>query len=622
MASKSRHGLFVAISDEARAVRSTNDWFGCRVACQEPGVVLNAAIYTICFSFLTNAALGSALMDETDGEMGVTEAFTSSALTGIFMVLVGGQPVVLYGQTGPVVLLYAYVYSIAKTYDIPYGPFVAWIGLFAFIMHTILAAFGTCDFKKLVSAFTEEIFATLVAADFITTAVLGFAAGFGTKALNCVDPAHCVINGLFTLILGLCFYSLALKLGGLQKKVRWSSGRLLRFVSEYYLPLALVVTTLISYFPSWANMNGWPSAGVPRRIEAPTTWGLPTGHDFLTFRRMGEVPGWAIAAALVPAFLLTVLFYVDQNLSAMMAVGGGGLCKCKAPEAFNLEFFFLGVTVLFTGMLGLPASSGLIPQNPMHTRALTVRTEIVKEIGAAAEEEGDANAWHDIGDDVHVNQDITFTRQVTTTTELAIVGPLPTTESSSHLQVVEQRFSGLLHSVCLGVVVFILPVLGWIPLGVLWGGFLLLASEAYDFQFIQRLLLCLTSPSMRIEKREKFPDLLHVLDAVPYRTMLSFTLLQLALWLMLYIVAVLLKDIFPVEEGNTWVMVGAIFPVLVCIYAVPIRTHLIPKLFSEADLRALDYLHDQKMSSDVDSTTSEDRPGDSDDAEEDHNSSV
>jgi len=230
-----------------------------------------------------------------------------------------------------------------------------------------------------------------------------------------------------------------------------------------------------------------------------------------------------------------------------------------------------------------------------------------------------ANAWHDIGEDDHVNQDITFTRQVTTTTELAIVGPQPTTESGSQLQVVEQRFSGLLHSVCLGVIVFILPVLGWIPLGVLWGGFLLLASEAYDLQFIQRLLLCLTSPSMR-EKREKFPDLLHVLDAVPYRTMLSFTLLQLALWLMLYIVAVLLKDIFPVEEGNTWVMVGAIFPVLVCIYAVPIRTHLIPKLFSEADLRALDYLHDQEMSSDVDSTTSNDHPGDSD--EEDNNSSV
>eukprot|EP00442_Polarella_glacialis_P036985 CAMPEP_0115062820 /NCGR_PEP_ID=MMETSP0227-20121206/8757_1 /TAXON_ID=89957 /ORGANISM="Polarella glacialis, Strain CCMP 1383" /LENGTH=384 /DNA_ID=CAMNT_0002448239 /DNA_START=36 /DNA_END=1190 /DNA_ORIENTATION=- len=381
MTSKGRHRFFVAICEEARAVRGEwcSDWLGCSAARKEPSVVLNAAVYTICFSFLTNAALGNALMDETEGEMGVTDAFLSSALTGIFMVCVGGQPLVLYGQTGPVVLLYTYMYAIARTYGIPFGPWVAWIGLFSFVMHAILAAFGTCDFKRLVSPFTEEIFAVLVAADFVTTAVLGFAAGFGTAHTplkSSVDPTHCVINGLFTLILGLWFYSMAIKLGGLQRKVRWSSGRLLRVLSEYYVPLALIVTTLISYVPQLIDLNGWPSTGVPSRISAPSQWGMPAGHDFLMFLRMGEVPGWAIALSIVPAFLLTVLFYVDQNLSAMMATAGGGLCKCSTPEAFNLEFFLLGVSVLLTGLLGLPASSGLIPQNPMHTRALTVRTEV------------------------------------------------------------------------------------------------------------------------------------------------------------------------------------------------------------------------------------------------------
>merc|ERR1712157_165753 len=94
------------------------------------------------------------------------------------------------------------------------------------------------------------------------------------------------------------------------------------------------------------------------------------------------------------------------------------------------------------------------------------------------------------------------------------------------MYVVEQRFSGLLHSLCLGAIVFALPMLGWIPLGVLWGGFLLLASEAYNLEFVQRLLLCLTSPSMRVEKRDMFPDLLRVIDTVPYCTMLGFTLFQ------------------------------------------------------------------------------------------------
>jgi len=574
----SRHSLFRAIKDEAKAVYSawSADWLGCGITKQELSVVINAAIYTICFSFLTNAALGYSLFEDTNGEMGVVEAFMSSAITGIFMVCLGGQPSVLYGQTGPVVLLYSYVYSISHTLEVPFKPWVAWIGLFAFVMHAILAAFGTCDFKRLVTPFTEEIFAVLVAADFLTTAVLGFRAGFGHEAYECTVKSECQINGLFTLLLGIWFYSLALKIGGLQRKVRWSSARLLRFLSEYFVPLTLLIVTVASFIPHWSHLDGWPAAGVPARIKAPSHWGLPEGN-FSAVSQMGEVPGWAIAAALVPAFLLTVLFYVDQNLSAMMACNGGGLCKVSTPEAYNLELFLLGITVLVTGFLGLPASSGLIPQNPMHTRALTV-SHI--DVGPEIVEDGEIGTL----------QDTDHSRRTTGSSELAIVGPeapaQPTT--TRKMVVVEQRFSGILHSVFLGIVVFIIPILGWIPLGVLWGGFLLLASEAYNLSFIQRILLCLTSSGMRQEKRERYPDLIHILDTVPYWSMLSFTLVQVVLWVLLYLIAVLLRDIFPVAAGNTWVMVGASFPVLVCIYAIPVRTHLLPLCFSPATLQALD----------------------------------
>jgi hypothetical protein len=53
-----------------------------------------------------------------------------------------------------------------------------------------------------------------------------------------------------------------------------------------------------------------------------------------------------------------------------MAVRDGcrGIKQLDSPPAFNMDFFLLGVTVLVTGLMGLPASSGLIPQNPMHTK--------------------------------------------------------------------------------------------------------------------------------------------------------------------------------------------------------------------------------------------------------------
>eukprot|EP00931_Biecheleriopsis_adriatica_P086708 TRINITY_DN6131_c0_g1_i2.p1 TRINITY_DN6131_c0_g1~~TRINITY_DN6131_c0_g1_i2.p1 ORF type:complete len:604 (-),score=87.05 TRINITY_DN6131_c0_g1_i2:34-1845(-) len=573
----SRHRPFRAICEEARNVYKEwcPDWLGCKSTGKDFSVVLNAAVYTIGYSILTNAALGYDLSEATDDEMGVTEAFMSSAIVGIFMGLLGGQPVVLYGQTGPVVLLYAYMYSIAKASNIPFKPWIVWVNFFSFIMHVLLAAFGTCDFKSLVTAFTEETFAVLVAADFLTTAVLGFATAFSHGGpFKCVRADDCVINGLSTLLLGLWFYSFALKLGGLQKRARWSSARVLRFLSEYYMPLALVATTLISFVPHWIDLAGWPSDGPPFRVPVEAHWGSPAG-DFTALAKIGDVPGWAIAAALVPAFLLTVLFYVDQNLSAMMACGGGGLCKVSTPEAFNFEFLLLGVSVLICGLLGLPASSGLIPQNPMHTRALTISEPIPRADGQDVERELD-----DFGDEARE-----FGRQSSNSSSLAIVGP-EDERAQTKLKVVEQRFSGLLHSVALGVVIFILPVISWIPLGVLYGGFLLLASEAYDLGFIQRILLCLTSPNMR-EKRDKFPELLHVLD-LRFCTVFTFTLVQFLLFLFLYVVAVLLKDIFPVEEGNNWVMVGASFPVIVCIYAIPVRSHLLPRCFSPEVLRVLD----------------------------------
>lgn len=43
-------------------------------------------------------------------------------------------------------------------------------------------------------------------------------------------------------------------------------------------------------------------------------------HDTWTVaRRLGEVPGTFIAAALLPATIITVLFYFDHNVSSQMA---------------------------------------------------------------------------------------------------------------------------------------------------------------------------------------------------------------------------------------------------------------------------------------------------------------
>lgn len=43
------------------------------------------------------------------------------------------------------------------------------------------------------------------------------------------------------------------------------------------------------------------------------------------------------------------------------------------PAGFHWDFFLLGITTGVSGILGIPAPNGLIPQAPMHTAALCVK---------------------------------------------------------------------------------------------------------------------------------------------------------------------------------------------------------------------------------------------------------
>lgn len=47
--------------------------------------------------------------------------------------------------------------------------------------------------------------------------------------------------------------------------------------------------------------------------------------------------------------------------------------KLKKPSSFHYDFALLGLTTCISGVLGIPAPNGLIPQAPLHTETLLVR---------------------------------------------------------------------------------------------------------------------------------------------------------------------------------------------------------------------------------------------------------
>ena len=46
--------------------------------------------------------------------------------------------------------------------------------------------------------------------------------------------------------------------------------------------------------------------------------------------------------------------------------------QLKKGSAYHLDFFVLGICIVFTGILGIPPCNGLIPQAPLHTKSLCV----------------------------------------------------------------------------------------------------------------------------------------------------------------------------------------------------------------------------------------------------------
>lgn len=87
-----------------------------------------------------------------------------------------------------------------------------------------------------------------------------------------------------------------------------------------------------------------------------------------------ELEGKWIAAAIPFGFLLMLLFYFDHNVSSLMAQARQ--YPVKRPAGFHWDFFVLGWVTFVSGILGLPAPNGLVPQAPVNSESLSVLAKV------------------------------------------------------------------------------------------------------------------------------------------------------------------------------------------------------------------------------------------------------
>lgn len=85
------------------------------------------------------------------------------------------QPITIVGVTGLIALFNFTIYDIVVIYEPAiYPAFIAWTGIWAAIMHFIVAIGNLCDYMRYITDFSSESFGMYVGIIYISKAPLNF----------------------------------------------------------------------------------------------------------------------------------------------------------------------------------------------------------------------------------------------------------------------------------------------------------------------------------------------------------------------------------------------------------------------------------------------------------------
>uniref|UniRef100_A0A8K9V7V1 Anion exchange protein n=1 Tax=Oncorhynchus mykiss TaxID=8022 RepID=A0A8K9V7V1_ONCMY len=501
-----------------------------------------SAVLFIYLGCITNAiTFGGLLGDATDNYQGVMESFLGTALAGTVFCLLGGQPLIILSSTGPILIFEKLLYEFCKSNTIDYMELRLWIGLHSCLQCLILVATDASYIIKYITRFTEEGFSSLISFIFISDAIKKMYYPINrvfkpdyvtTYRCECIAPDqgdHLSVTGPTLLprvyLPSPCTYNITgLDWSQLSKKecVKYG-GALLGNACKYVPDLALISFILFfgtysmtvslkkfktsRYFPTkcrslvgdfsiiisilvFCGIDYLLGLDTPK-LHVPTEV-KPTRPDRgWVVMPFGKNPWWVYVASAVPALLVTILIFMDQQISAVIVNRKEN--KLKKGCGYHLDLFWVGILMAVCSFLGLPWYVAATVISIAHIDSLKMESES------------------------------------------SAPGEQP-----QFLGVREQRLTGILVFVLTGVSIFLAPVLQYIPMPVLYGVFLYMGvASLAGIQFWERIKLYL----MPAKHQPDFSFLRHV----PLRRVHLFTLVQIiclaVLWTLKSTVAAI---IFPV----------------------------------------------------------------------------
>ncbi|KAG8232819.1 hypothetical protein J437_LFUL014177 [Ladona fulva] len=529
-----------------------------------------AAAIFIYFAALSGAiTFGGLLGDKTENWIGISETLIATSFSGIIFAFFSGQPLVIVGATGPLLLYDESLYSFCAMNNIDFLAMRVWIGVWLGVIALIVVCVEGSVLVKMFTRFTQDIFATLISLLFIYESLLKLYQVFRKHPLG---VSYCTIGGLITGngtdndtgvsngwdsvgyssnnsdVIELEGYgsnfSLHMDNGTI---IIEDEGGSLHLTNQPNTALLCTILALGTFFIAYylrqfrnSNFLGRSARRALGDFGVPIAIIAMVSMDYLipdTYTEKLMVPeglspsrpdarGWIVSpttietwvafAAVVPALLIYILLFMETHICELIIDNKDR--KLRKGSGFHLDIVLVCLLNTGCGILGAPWMCAATVRSVAHVSAVTVMSRT-----------------HAPGDKPHI------------------------------IEVKEQRLSALVVSVLVGVSVLMAPLLRLVPIAVLFGVFLYMGiSSTNGIQFIDRLLLFF----MPVKHHPRVP----YVRRVQTMKMHLYTFIQLMCLVILWVV-----------KSTQAALAFPFFLILM----VPLRIHL-KHCFSTSELHALD----------------------------------
>lgn len=481
-----------------------------------------AAVIFIYFAALSPAiTFGGLLGEKTRNQMGVSELLISTAVQGILFSLLSAQPLLVVGFSGPLLVFEEAFFSFCESNGLEYIVGRAWIGFWLILLVVLVVAFEGSFLVRFISRYTQEIFSFLISLIFIYETFSKLIKIFQDHPLQ-KDYDHNVVivpkpqaplpnTALLSLVLmaGTFFFAMMLRKF---KNSSYFPGKLRRVIGDFGVPISILIMVLVDSFiqDTYTQKLSVPS-GLTVSNSSARGWVIHPLGLFTNF------PLWMMFASALPALLVFILIFLESQITTLIVSKPER--KMVKGSGFHLDL------LLVVGMGGVAALFGM--------------------------------PW----------LSATTVRSVTHANALTVMGKASTPGAAAQIQEVkEQRISGLLVSVLVGLSILMEPILSRIPLAVLFGIFLYMGVTSLSgIQLFDRILLLLKPPKYH-------PDVPYVKRVKTWRMHL-FTGIQIICLAVLWVV-----KSTPASLALPFVL----------ILTVPLRRLLLPLIFRNLELQCLD----------------------------------